>query len=264
MEEASRFSSQIIVPVCDHFFDGTPENRSLLEEIYKAFPEVQFVEYPFIPRKISKKLLKSLSAHFWHSLSRLIAFQFLDEGMEYVLFLDADEIPDGCRFFEWFACGDVVNYAVLKMANYWYFREVIYQADVWEDSILLAHKRAITPSMLLHRDERDAIYHSISGQKQRKMVGVDGNPMFHHYSWVRTREEMLRKVKSWGHKSDRNWEVLVKKEFDQPFQGVDFVHQYRFKTVSPFFEVHSHFESRGNGKVIRLTSEGVLAITKTG
>jgi len=46
-ELASRAHMQNIVPVCDHFFDGSPENRPLLEKIYSAFPEILFIEYPF-------------------------------------------------------------------------------------------------------------------------------------------------------------------------------------------------------------------------
>src|SRR5579872_707833 len=87
LTQALLFSRQVIVPVCDHFFDGTPENRPLLEQIYKTFPDCQFIEYPFIPQKIPKKIWKTIDpAHFWHSLSRLVAFSFLKEEIEMVLF----------------------------------------------------------------------------------------------------------------------------------------------------------------------------------
>ena len=35
IHEAKQFSEQIIVPVCDHFLDGTPENRELLDRTYE-------------------------------------------------------------------------------------------------------------------------------------------------------------------------------------------------------------------------------------
>ena len=35
INEAKSFSDQVIVPVCDHFYDGTPEDRELLEKTYK-------------------------------------------------------------------------------------------------------------------------------------------------------------------------------------------------------------------------------------
>ena len=57
--------------------------------------------------------------------------------------------------------------------------------------------------------------------------------MFHHYSWVRTKEQLLRKVASWGHNWERNWTEEVEKEFSRPFNGVDFVHGYEFVEVAP-------------------------------
>lgn len=269
LDQAMQFSQQVIVPVCDHFFDGTKENRLLLDRIYKSFPQCLFVEYPFIPDKIPKRIFKSVpQAQFWHSLSRLIGAQFLDEGVENVLFLDADEIPEASRFTEWLGCSDYPCHTVLKLANYWYFREPIYQADKWEDSIVFAQRRALEPHLLLNVKERDAIYDFLPGPKRRMVVGVDGLPMFHHYSWVRTEDEMLRKVRSWSHREDRNWETLVKKEFSGPFQGVDFVHQYHCKMVDPAFRVPQameNFEPKGPSNVVKVDAHGVLsAIRKVG
>jgi hypothetical protein len=269
LEQALKFSRQVIVPVCDHFFDGTKENRPLLEKIYAAFPQCLFVEYPFTPERISKKLLQQVPAtHLWHSLSRLIASQFLEQSIESVLFLDADEIPDSDRFVEWLECSDHSCHTVLKLANYWYFREPCYQAEKWEDSIVFAQRRALESHLLLRKEERDAIYDLLPGPKRRMVVGSDGHPMFHHYSWVRTEEEMLKKVRGWGHRLDRDWESLVKKEFLGPFQGVDFVHEYRFRTISPTFPVSFgalEFAPKGPANVRRVNADFLqLAIKKGG
>ncbi len=266
LDQALQFSQQVIVPVCDHFFDGTEENRPLLEQIYQAFPQCLFVEYPFIPEKIPKKVFDKVPpSHFWHSLSRLIGAQFLEEGIENVLFLDADEIPEASRFMDWLECSDYPCHTVLKLANYWYFRDSCYQADKWEDSIVFAQKRALEPHLLLRKEERDAIYNSLPGPKRRMVVGPNGKPMFHHYSWVRTEEEMLKKVRNWGHCQDRDWEILVKKEFSGPFQGVDFVHQYQHKTVKPAFIVPSSpfsFERKGEARVTRMNRRSVVNAIK--
>ena len=91
--------------------------------------------------------------------------------------------------------------------------------------------------------------------------------MFHHYSWVRTEEEMLRKVQSWGHRGDREWVSLVKKEFSAPFQGTDFVHGYQFQTVEPLFEISLEavdFPAKGPGNVTRLTEKEVISAMKRG
>ncbi len=262
------FSRQVIVPVCDHFFDGTEEDYALLEKIYQAFPNCLFVEYPFIPDKIPKKLLKSVDPdHFWHSLSRLIGAQFIDESVENILFLDADEIPDARKFVEWLNCSDYACHTVLKLANYWYFRESIYQSEQWEDSIVFAQKKALEPHLLLRKEERNAIYDSLPGPKRRMVVGVDGTPMFHHYSWVRTESEMQKKVRSWSHKKDRAWDKLVAEEFSRPFQGVEFVHQNPCKTVKPAFNIPSEqpsFATQGPSNVIRMDRQAVLSAVKKG
>src|SRR3990167_6384612 len=166
LEQTLYFAGQVIVPVCDHFFDGMTENRPLLEAIYRAFPACHFIEYPFIPERIPKKILRSIDpAHFWHSLSRAIGFGFLEEDIENVLFLDADEIPEGPRFIEWLECSDYALHTVLKMANYWYFRKPCFRAEAWEDSIVFAQKRSLDPQLLLKQDERDAIYNGLPGPK---------------------------------------------------------------------------------------------------
>lgn len=238
IEQARLFARQILIPVCDHFFDGSAENAGELDLIYRSFPDCTFIEYPYIPNKIPRRLLKEISpAHFWHSLSRLLAMQYVDDSIETVLFLDADEVVDGSRFARWLEDSDYHQHVVLKLANYWYFREPIYQAAIWEDSVVLVQKRALSFQLLLQERERDALYDQLPGPKRRRVTDCQGEPMFHHFSWVRTKDEMLKKVGSWGHRADKNWADLVEKEFLAPFGGTDFVHGYQYKTVSPLFDI---------------------------
>ena len=263
LEQALLFSQQVIVPVCDHFFDGTPENHTLLKQIYAAFPKCLFIEYPFqVPKKVLKK---TDPAHLWHSLSRLIGYSFLEEDVDSVLFLDADEVPDGKRFAAWLDCSDYQQHTALKLANYWYFRDSCNQALRTEDSIVLVQKRALESEILLHKDERDAIYNLLPGPKRRHVAGPDGCPMFHHYSWVRTQEEMLKKVRTWGHKGDRDWVSLVNEEFTAPFRGTDFVHGYTYKQVKPFVDIGfeaPQFEAKGAAPVKKLKHEEMLSLIK--
>ncbi len=255
LEEALKFSSQVIVPVCDHFFDGSKENRELLDQIYASFEGCTFVEYPFIPKKIK-------STHFWHSLSRLLASQILEASIEKVLFLDADEVVDGDLFAKWLKSD--LGAPVVKLANYWYFREERYQAKKWEDSAVFIEKKLLTPRLLFRKEERDALYDFSRGPKKRMVVGDEGSPMIHHYSWVRTEEEMLKKVKAWGHHKDKDWEGLVKKEFLGSFQGEDFVHGYAYTTVEPRFKLQKSpaFEKQGTSNVVRLHEKEVLSAIK--
>jgi hypothetical protein len=267
IEQALLFAKQVVIPVCDHFFDGTVENRELLEKIYRAYPDCLFVEYPFIPAEIPRRIFKDISpAHFWHSCSRLIGSSFLHKSIEEVLFLDADEIPDGARFSEWLEASDYHHHSVMKMSNYWYFREPSQQALSWEDSIVMVQARAITPELILHQEERNAIYDLLPGPKRRNVTACDGKPMFHHYSWVRTKEEMLKKVQSWGLKVDRDWAQLVHKEFSTPFTGTDFVYGYKYKSVTPSFNIQMDQVSirpvNKDPNVVRLTQKDLCDLLK--
>lgn len=266
LEEALKFSKQVIVPVCDHFFDGTKENRKCLEQIYASFDRCLFVEYPFIPERIPKKVLKKVGpAQFWPSLSRLLAFQMLDDSIEKVLFLDADEVVDSARFSKWLETSPDIKIPILKLANYWYFREECYQSETLEDSAVLVQKDLLEPRILLRKEERDAVYDFLEGPKKR-MVMMESEPMIHHYSWVRTEEEMLKKVRSWSHREDRDWESLVKKEFLEPFKGKDFIHGYSYKTVTPRFNLQKSpvFEKNGPSNVIRMGEKEVRSAIKKG
>ena len=258
LEQALLFSRQVVVPVANHFFDGTPENRALLDQVYQAFPECLFIEYPFIPDQIPKAMFHFVRPEaFWHCFSRLIGFFFLDERMDGVLFLDADEIAEGVNMAEWLDCSDYEHHTVLKFANYWYFREPTLQAESLEDSILFVKKRALAIDMLLDNEERNAIYDSLPGPKRRMVLGVDGKPLFHHFSWVRTEGEMLKKVQTWGNRKARDWEQLVKNEFATPFTGTDFIHGYRFRTVTSNFATPTPFAPKGKQNVIRLGEKQV-------
>jgi len=60
---------------------------------------------------------------------------------------------------------------------------------------------------------------------------------FHHYSWARTKEQMLTKVKNWGHRKQRNWQELVENEFSHEFNGKDFIHGYNYSRVPNLFDI---------------------------
>lgn len=265
IEECRIFSKEILIPVCDHFHDGAKENRLLLEQIYRSFPDCRFIEYPFIPNGISAKVFRKISpAHFWHSASRALACQFLSEEIERVLFLDADEVPEGEKFLAWLNENGHAQHTVQKLANYWYFREPVYRADDWEDSIVLAERGSLALSILLHEEERNAIYDLLPNPKQRRVVGGDRQPMFHHFSWVRTKEEMLRKTEKWGHRNDRDWKSLIEAEFAAPFSGRDFIHGYRYLECSPPFkltleETPVFPEVSANEQLVRLTEGDFFA-----
>ena len=240
LENAQSFSTQVIVVVCDHFFDGREENYALLEHVYKTFTYPLFIEYAFDEQSYRRFTPYYAEHPHWRheraNTHRWIAYHFLPEHCEAVLFLDSDEIVDGKCFSQWLELQDVKDYSAWSLAAYWYFREARYRATRSDDISLLVRKEALTPDHLWHSDERAGILIGLKGEKCYGVKSNDGEPLVHHYSWVRTKEELLCKFTTWSHHWEREWSTLVEKEFSHPFQGVDFIRGYSYKTIEPSFD----------------------------
>jgi predicted O-methyltransferase YrrM len=224
-------STRVVVPYADHLFDNTPENMAVIERVQRENPAARFVTF-----KYHHDMTEMLRSRFWHNYARWVGFSHIPEDCDWVLFLDADEIVETHRFQAFLEKGGFDIYDHLYFANYWYFREPRYRARQIEDSPVMVKREMITVNRMLHENERATFRRLPNGL--RRVAGADGKPMFHHYSWVMTQAEMLRKIRTWGHSrdTDRDWEALVKKEFSSEFSGKDFVHGYDFDVVEPLIE----------------------------
>ena len=228
IREVAGFSDQVIVACSDHFFDGIPENKVLLKKAESENPQAQFVYLAFEKDENS-------DPQYWVTLSRWNALSQVKEGTDYILFLDADEIVDGKRMKQFLDAFPLSRFNIIKLANYYYFRESRFRAKVLEDSVILVRKNLLTRELVVDYQDRNKAWEMLPEQKQRMVQGADGRPLVHHFSWVRTKEEMLRKVQSWGHAGERNWISLVEEEFSRPFSGKDFIHGYEYEEVPPPF-----------------------------
>lgn len=256
IEQARLFSSRICIPVADHFFNGEKENIDLLEKLYAQYPDCIFIQFPFSLNLLPKKWIQEVGhPRVWHNIARWLGITYADASSEYILFLDADEIIDAKPFIAWLTTKEYQNYHVMKLSNYWYFRDYCYRATTFEDSILLAKKSLLSRDMVLHKEERDAIYNKMLGPKKRNILSLNQSPMAHHYSWVRSKEEMLRKTESWGHSHDRNWKKCIEQEFAQEFNGTDFVHGYSFEKVEPFIAPKKTFAEKKSNPQVLLTED---------
>ena len=230
IKEAASFSHEIIVPYTDFFYDGTKENDELLKKTILENPSARFEFFPYDPN------LKVLPQH-WVTYARVVGWKKSNPETDFILFLDADEVVDSKRFSEWLDGFPLNKMETVKLANYYYFRSTKYQSENYEDSVVLARKNKLNEAMIMDFLDRESIYRSIDGAKSRMVFGKDNLPLVHHYSWVRTEEEMIKKVSSWGHSHERDWINLVKNEFSGEFSGRDFVHGYNYKTVEPFINL---------------------------
>lgn len=227
LNEALKISNDIIVPVSDHFYDSTPESIDKIKSLAKEYPSVNFQIYEWTSDKFPR---------YWHNMSRIIGHSLCREDSEYILFLDSDEIIDSLLFNQFLSDEKFGQHDSYKFLCYWYFREPIYQATTREATPVLVRNKLINIDPSNTGIEREQLFEYLNTDKKINFVEWNSIPMFHHFSWVRTKEQMLKKVKSWGHASDTNWTKLVEDEFDRPFNGTDFVHGYQYNIVENKFE----------------------------
>lgn len=219
------FSSQIVIAVCDHLFNGEKEDPTLLQQIYETYPDVDFVEFAYSEDEVygtPSKLVPNSpgwSTH-WHNSARLIATYFLRPDIETVLFLDVDEIfsspiPE-------------IDLDVVRFATYWYFRTSNNCATVYPNGPLLIRRGLLNTEILLNEDERMGMYELVDGSKAQNYL-VGKRPIVHHYSWVRPNQEIKKKISAWGHHWERDWKKLLEQESD-------FVRRYSYEKVKSYWD----------------------------
>lgn len=211
-----------------HMFGGHAENIDLLDKSEQIFQKNKNYKQYLIPWHAGK------SPWYWEGYGRHFATQQILNDSSYILYIDIDEIIESKKFKTWLSTEEYKNYDALRLANYWYWREPIYRANKLEDSAVFI-KTAIAKALPLRERGRDFYFNSTAN---RANFVNNQDPLVHHYSWVRTEEEMLNKVSNWGHSSDKpNWKDLVKEEFSRGFNGTDFVHNYSYTQVENIFNI---------------------------
>ena len=235
LKECSKFSEHIFVSYGSHLYDGSPE--TLDETLIQDFPRVKFIEYTVdihTPHDKLEGVVRRPTA-YWCNLARWQGVQAMPLNIQWMLFIDADEVPEGDRFKQWLDKTDLDNNSLYKLANYWYFKEPTNQSQTWEDSVLMVPRKHLTRSSVFHDDERDGILKVTQLKQNRLVVGNDSAPMFHHYSWVRSRDGLIKKIKTWAHRDDifsgANAEAIVDHIYRNDDVN-DIVHNYKYNKVS--------------------------------
>ncbi len=248
------FSDVVVLAVGARQFDSTPEDVVHLAELHDTFPEVVLALYPVRANETDAIALHNRGREYGVVRGRreLVKRGLLQQEQQagrgwsnaWFLMLDGDEVPDGARFRQWWrdpaTRQRLANASeAYKLANYWLFMLPRLVAEQVEDSVLLVHDAHLTRTALNHPRDRDGIWmaNSQTLHVHRAVPGLDGLPMFWHYSWVRrTRAALLHKVMTWGHNTDRtDWRKLVDEAYALVDQGKvpqDFVHGYKLRWVA--------------------------------
>jgi len=223
------------------FFGGEKEDLALLHQTYAEHPDCEFIEIAHTKDRLYNRYINRSPKDndwqdFWHSTTRYVPFFFLKEAIEYILFLDSDEIIEGKKFAEWLEGGEHLRYDAIRFLQYYYFREARYRAKDFQTGGLMAKKSAVKPFLLMNTDDRCGIFHAIAGDK-KEGLSFENSPMIHHYSWVKTEAECLLKADNWGHHWEKDWKSLIKEEFSRDFNGRDFIDNRPYVIDSnPYFD----------------------------
>lgn len=233
LKQLSKISDEIIITICSHFFSGEDENKDLMEASLRIISNYnKCIVKTFEWQDLNKK------PRYYNNLSRKIGTDIAKN--KWLFFVDADEIVDD-NFKDWFETIKNADNAYLFTCS-WYFREPIYKAKFYESNGFLVRKKDCNWDVDSDL-EREQLYQKIWDEGRlyhgdiTPVLGLDGEVLVHHYSWVRSKEQMIKKVKNWSHKYDRDWVNLVEEEFSRDFNGTDFVHNYQYEIVENKFKI---------------------------
>ena len=220
--QAKKISSDITIVYCLQSLDGKDEDMGFL---------IQMMDIAIKHGCFTDEIIfeKTQTPRYHHNLMRMVGTTgtLQTHDTDYILFLDADEIIEGDKMAKYLESEHHKNFHVIAFECYWYFREREHRADQTEQAAVLCKKDICTPDYIFSEAERWEFLNR-PHLKVSQHTKHNGEILVHHYSWVRTKEQMLNKVRSWGHKNDRDWVAEVEHEFSHDFNGTDFVHHYTY------------------------------------
>ena len=238
LAECAHFASEIVVSVGSHLYDGIQEDAEHIQGLREQFPSVEFMEYQ-VDIRIDLNLQKGVERRphaYWHNLARWTGLQAL-KMPQWVLFLDADEVPDGLRMRAWLDHTTLGLDVCYHLANYWYFKSPNNQALTWEQTTILMHRTKFTDADIFSDHERDNLGFIRGIQNRENVTGLDSLPLIHHLSWVRNKGTLLQKLNTWGHKDQINDPVKYVDHIFSDSSINDIVHKYRYKYVYNKFHI---------------------------
>ena len=240
LDNATAITPEVVVSYGNKLYDGSPEDLRDIRYFKYKYPTVQFVEYEVDLNIRNPKGVEYRPTAYYHNLARCTAVHSLSSHVAWVLVLDADEIPDGDRFSQWFRSVQLNENYAYKLSTYWYFKEVQFRAKTWEDSILLIHKKHLTENNIFHDYERDDIIKYSGVFIRRHVLSLDDIPMFHHFSWIRGKRGLVKKLSTWAHKDElfpNNTPDEIVSYIYRDANPNDIVHNYDYDVVPNYFDI---------------------------
>jgi hypothetical protein len=173
LERLSRFSNEIIIPICDHFYNGEKENH---EKLNKTFQIVNY--YPTAKVHMFPWSGKVTNPNYYHNLSRKIGTDLSTN--RWLLFLDGDEIVDN-KFWDWFYSVQHLD-QTFWLTSYWYFREPTYRATTTEGAGLVIRKKYSRWNLETNQERQQFFNLPNIKNADNEFVGWENKPLIHHFS----------------------------------------------------------------------------------
>jgi hypothetical protein len=230
IEQCLKFANNIFISVSSHLYTGEPEDKQSIDELKSfcsQYKNIEILEYQWV---------KDVPFDFyWNCYSRWIGIQKCKT--DYIMQLDSDEIIDSDLFLQSYLeneDGFWQKYKTYAFGMYWYFRDFKYRSKTLEHAHIYVKRDILNKRNVFTKYDRGghAIIDKMDGFYK---AGYRNKYYIHHFSWVRKKSDLLKKVGGWGHKNERKWEDLIEDHFSRPFLGKDCVHGYEYELVdSPF------------------------------
>lgn len=227
IEQCLKVTDNVVLTCGNKLFHGENEDIDHLKELKNLYPKINIVVFD-VDINEPNPLQQRKNAYFPNK-SRVCAYIQVQQNLKDVcwfLFIDADEIPEGELLADILFKCPLQKENNYTFENYWYFRDPIYRSIKNEDSPLLVHKDNVSIETLMVEWER--YYYNIyeNAHKTIRYVIHPGlkRAVFHHYSWVRSKEKMLNKIKGWSHQDDKDWVKLIEDEFSHDFLMIEPIH----------------------------------------
>ncbi len=216
VEELRKVVDEIVVVSYDHFFNGEKDN--------------DLVNIDGVDRQLVLEYRDGNPARFYHNAGRLAGYKALTKEHDAVFFADSDEVIEGDKVKKWTKTV-VQPDSDYKLAHLWYYRDTCYRARVPEEGAVLVSTKTLERKEMNWFGDREREDYS---DNYNYMANLDNQVLGHHYSWAGTKEMLLRKVKSWGHNKDTDWEAIVEEEFSHEFNGHCPFKPYLFDKIEPY------------------------------
>jgi hypothetical protein len=241
--EAQKFSKRVVVVSCSHRFNGIPEDDTYIKALQREL-KFDLINLPWDRNKSPKDWHNMLRhAGYLHTVKwdPLIEENGEYKGVSHCLFLDGDEIVEGDSMLKWLKslpeCPDTPQTYKLLPINamfpaYFYFLDPTLVSTALEMAGLLISVQYLREheDAFFNENERSGMMNASLGviaplawppsydpemefnsQYQFK-DWLKGAPFVHHYSWVRSEEEMYKKI-IWAHSGGKDWKTLIHNHF---------------------------------------------------